>query len=124
MARSTIIVGVLLIIVGAIAYVATGMASVTALIPAFFGVPIALLGLAATKPAWRKTAMHVAVVLGVLGLVGALYRPASAVIGGDGLTFGAPLYGQLAMALICLVFVVMCVRSFVAARREPGGMSA
>jgi hypothetical protein len=67
--------------------------------------------------------MHVAAVVGLLGLIGAVFRPIKTIAGGESLTFGAPVITQLAMAAICLVFLVLCVRSFMAARRSgaPAG---
>ena len=70
MARITIGVGSLLIILGLVGYFVlaepdeAGAKSITAMIPAFFGVPILLLGFVATKAALRKHAMHGAVLLG------------------------------------------------------------
>ena len=122
MARITIGVGGLLIILGLVAYfaLATGDSrSITALIPAFFGVPILLLGFVATKAALRKHAMHGAVLLGLLGMVGALMRPVKAMIGGE-FTMSTAAGVQLVMAAICLVFVILCVKSFIAARKSGG----
>ena len=66
--RPTLIYASLLIILGAAGYLATGMASVTALIPTFFGVVVLvvmMLLLRGTRPA---TAFWVLFALGVLGL--------------------------------------------------------
>jgi uncharacterized membrane protein (DUF441 family) len=55
-ARATIVFGVGLILVGVFAYLATGGASVTALIPALVGVPMLLAGVVALRVGWRSTA--------------------------------------------------------------------
>ncbi len=47
MAKITIGLGIVLIALGFGSYFGTGQASVTALIPAFFGLPLLLLGLVA-----------------------------------------------------------------------------
>jgi hypothetical protein len=108
-----------LVALGLVAYVASGGASITALIPTFFGLPLAILGFVGKAENRRKHAMHAAAALAVLGFLGSargvpatmtlatggeVARPAAAVV-------------QTVMALVCLVFVVLAVRSFVAARR-------
>jgi len=63
----------------------------------------------------RKHLMHVAVVFGLLGFLaalGGLFRK-----GLPG-TLSAGVISQIAMAIVCLAFVVLCVRTFIAARRE------
>jgi hypothetical protein len=54
------------------------MVSWTALIPAFFGLPLVILGVLALQEGWRKHAMHAAVVVGLIGFLGgafSLVRP-------------------------------------------------
>ena len=79
---TSIVFGVLLIIVGVIGYVHGIMnekASFTALIPALFGVVIALLGLAAqAKENLRKHLMHAAVLVGLIGFLASAGRLARA----------------------------------------------
>ena len=111
--------GVLLLLIGIIGYVyglATGHASVTALIPAFFGVVLVVLGLwSGSKPDLRKHLMHVAVVVALLGF---LLTAGRMLMKFSELTVSAALFSQLSTAIVCLVFVVLSVRSFIAARRE------
>lgn len=119
MTSTSIICGVLLILIGIIGYVygmSTGAASPTALIPAAFGVLIAILGgIAAAKPDLRKHLMHVAVLFGLIGFL----VPAVRLLMKIGqLTMSAAVISQLAMALVCLAFVILAVRSFVDARRS------
>ena len=123
MARITIIVGILLIVLGWGGYFAGGRVSMTALIPAFFGIPIALLGMVALKEKLRKHAMHGAVLFGLLGFVGALVRPVKAMFGEAPFELNLATGSQLVMSAICLVFVILCVKSFIDARkaREAGG---
>ena len=102
-------------------YQGSGHASVTALIPAAFGVPLVLLGLLARSERYRMHAMHGAVLLGLLGVLGTLrgvFRLPSAFAG----TLERPfaVYAQSAMAVLCAAFVALCVRSFIAARRARG----
>lgn len=114
----TAALGVALVLLGAIGYVATGRVSVTALIPALLGVPLIALGLLGRRPSWRKTLMHVAVLLTLIGLAGS----ASGVIGVMHLISGAEVarpaaaVAQAIMALLCLMHLTLGVRSFVRAR--------
>ena len=121
MAKLTIVFGVILILLGVGAYVATEMQSWTALIPAFVGVPLAILGaVAQAKPGIRMHVMHAAVSLGLLGFFGTVpgvvkllkwqlnnvepQRPAAVVV-------------QSIMAVLMVAFVALCVKSFIAARK-------
>lgn len=119
MTTTSIIFGILLILIGVIGYVygmALGNASPTALIPAAFGLVIAVLGMVANaKESLRKHLMHAAVVLGLLGFILPLGRVLSKL---SDLTVSAPIVSQLAMSAVCLVFVVLAVRSFIEARRN------
>ena len=69
--KNTILVGVLLIIIGLLGRFLTGTTSVTALIPLFFGVPIAILGWLSQNADRTRWAMIAVIVLAVLGAVGA-----------------------------------------------------
>ena len=122
MARITIGFGIVLIILGVGSYFGTGRESITAMIPAFFGVPLLILGVLALKPAARKIAMHIAVVLGLLGIAGTVrgLLQLPAVVTGGEVERPAAVVVQSVMALLCLVFVVLCVRSFIHARRSTG----
>lgn len=119
MPSTTIITGVLLILVGIVGYVygmMNGNASLTAFIPAVFGLIIAILGFfALTKENLRKHLMHAAVTIGLLGFI----IPAGRVVSKlSTITMSAAVLSQIAMAVICLVFVILCVKSFVDARRS------
>ena len=119
MAKITIGLGLVLIALGIGSYFGTGRASVTALIPAFFGVPLLLLGLLALKESMRKHAMHIAAVMGLLGFggtVGGLMKLPVLLTGGE-LERPAAVAVQAAMAIVCFVFVLLCVWSFIKARR-------
>ncbi len=70
MTKITIGLGLGLIALGLGGYFGTGRASVTALIPAFFGGPLLLLGLVALKERMRTIAIIIVVVIGLLGFVG------------------------------------------------------
>lgn len=113
----SIIAGVILIIVGVAGYfvgMSNDKASVTALIPAFIGILLAVFGLVAqSKESLRKHMMHAAVLIALLGFIATAVRlvPRLAEFTGS-----AAQLSQLSTALVCLAFVIFAIRSFVAAR--------
>jgi len=127
MAKLTIVFGILLIALGAWGFFATGAIHPTALIPAYFGLVLGWAGgLALAQPAKRMLWMHIAVSVGLLGFLGA---GAMAIVElakahGAPLAHPAAVESQAAMAVISLIFVGLCVRSFIAARRDRGAKSA
>ncbi|MBM4090655.1 MAG: hypothetical protein FJ276_14725 [Planctomycetes bacterium] len=112
MPRVAVVTGLLLVLQGIGFYFGTGATSVTALIPAVVGLPIALLGLVAFKESARKHAMHAAAALAVLGLLAALGRLVTA-----GWSVSAAGLSLLIMVLLTGGFALLCVKSFVDARR-------
>lgn len=118
MARFTIIIGAILVVLGLGGYFGTGRASVTALIPAFAGGPILLAGVLALRDDLRKHAMHAAAALALLGFLAAAGRgvPKYFTAGEDGPS--TAVYVQLLMAAVCLALVIACGRSFINARRR------
>jgi len=118
MIRPTFVIGDLLIVLGLVAYFGTGRASVTALIPAFIGSVLVLLAaIAALKPGARRHAMHVAVAVSLLGIVGSLMRPVRMMLAEAPLELTTPVLVQLATAIILAVHVALGVRSFTLARQ-------
>jgi hypothetical protein len=122
LARVTIVFGVLLILVGVVSYLIHPF-SFTALIPALVGVLLASFGAVALNPGARKHSMHAAVVVGLLGFLAAAGRLIGAVASGK---TPSPLAATSLglMALLCGIFVVLCVRSFIAARRARQAAAA
>ena len=144
MAKTTIIFGVLLIALGVVGYMGGSPAaettesttaettetaaeepekkqSITALIPAFVGGVLALCGIVAMNESMRKHAMHGAAVVGLLGLIAGAGRGAM----GLGKFFsGDPSLNQRSflfvwlMALLCGIFLYLCVQSFIAAKKR------
>jgi hypothetical protein len=119
----TIVYGLVLAALGVGFYFGLAPISVTALIPAFFAIPVLLCGFLARSPGLRKHAMHAAAMLGVLGVLGGAPGAIKLVksLAGSELARPAAAVEQAVMALVSLVFVVLCVRSFVAARRARAG---
>ena len=114
MASTTIVFGVLLLLLGLGGYVLSGAASVTALIPAFLGLPLMLLGFLARSESMRRHAMHAAAALALMGWAGAVF---SLMRTPTGPRSPAAVFSQGAMVLLTAVFVALCVRSFISARR-------
>jgi hypothetical protein len=117
-ASITIALGVALIIVGLAGYFLTGAVSLTALIPAAFGLLFVVVGVLARDDRKRMHAMHAAVVIALLGFLGS-FRGLS----GLGKVFDgtavrpAAIVAQTIMALLTLGYIVVAVRSFIQARK-------
>ncbi len=113
--------GLVLILIGIVGYVhgaMTGHSSFTALIPALFGIIIAILGaLAAKMEGLRKHLIHGAVVVALVGFIATAGRLVSKM---SELTASAAVISQTLTAVVCLIFVILAVRSFAAARRGRG----
>jgi hypothetical protein len=118
MAPFAVLFGALLIALGAWGYLGADEASRsgTALIPAYLGIALLLLGLIAFKENCRKHAMHAAAALGLLGFLGAAVRVGMK-LAKDGNLEGRAAMATGGMAVLCAIFVGLCINSFVAARR-------
>ena len=124
MARITIGLGVVLIALGIGGYLGTSRESLTALIPAALGLVLAVLGVIASTEKGRTPALVVAMVFGLLGVFGSLMRPLKNLLGGEPPEFGTAVVIRVATATLLAIFVVLCLASFVQARRAGGSRSA
>ena len=123
MAKVTYVFGVLLVALGLIGYWGTGSIHPTALIPTWFGLALVAGGILAISPSEgrRKLFMHNNVTVGLVGLIGAI---AAALQGyGHARSLGEEpdyiaLAAKLTMAALLLIYVNLCVRSFIQARRS------
>jgi hypothetical protein len=121
-ARVTIIFAVLLIALGLVGFFGTGSIHYTALIPTWFGIALGVFGILAISPSEtrRRLFMHINVTIGLLGLIGAAVEAGRGYAGAiaKGL---APdpiaLAAKLAMVALLLIYVILCVRSFIQVRR-------
>ena len=106
-------------IVGVGGYVMTGMASPTALIPAAFGLVISMLGFYARHEDNRRTAMHLAMGIAMVGVLGSISGLLSipALISGEA-AMPAAVWSRRAMAVILLVCLGMGFNSFREARQR------
>jgi len=115
MPSTTRTLGIVLILLGLISYFGTGRVSMTALIPAFFGVVFIILALVARSESARKHAMHAAVALALLALLGTLARVVPAIAAGQ---VGRPaVLAQIVMSILLAGYIALGVQSFKAARR-------
>jgi hypothetical protein len=89
----------------------------TALIPAYFGAAFVVLGLLALKESFLKHAMHAAALLGVIGFLAAGGRLLTTVYA-KGTVQGVAGVSTATMTGLCAVFVLLCVNSFIQARRR------
>lgn len=111
----TIVFGIVLILQGIITYFISDSQSFTAFIPSIFGALLVVFGAAAKKPDLRKHAMHGAAAVGLLGVLGSLGMAIPKLARGADLTLA--LGSQLFMGVLLVIYVGLCVRSFIAARR-------
>ncbi len=123
MAKLTLVVGLILIVLGVAVFIGTGSEAPTALIPAWFGILLGALGLMANTPDTRRRMifMHIAVTVGLIGFIFPAWRGGGDLVAqmhGQTVLRPVAMQEELAMAGICLVYVLLCVRSFIAARRQ------
>ncbi len=122
MAKVTLVFAALLIALGLAGYLGSGSQYPTALIPAWFGVALGIFGFLAISPseARRKLFMHVNVTIGLVGFIGGLVE---AILGIHKAAIpGAVISAEMSKSLLAalmLIYVLLCVRSFINVRRKP-----
>lgn len=120
MVRWTFLYAETLIAVGLGGYFGTGRVSPTALIPAFFGLVVLGIAFWSRREASRKHAMHAAAGLALLAFAGSasgLYKVAL-IAAGETVARPAAAFSQAIMASLSLIYLLLCIRSFVQARRN------
>lgn len=116
------IIGIILILLGLVSYFGTGAVSFTALIPSFFGLIFFGLGYLAEKSeSMRKHSMHAALLLAILGIGGTFGGLMSVfgALGGQTIENPPAAYAQAFMAILCIFFIILGVKSFIKARKSP-----
>lgn len=123
MAKVTLVFAGLLVALGLAGYLGTGSQHPTALIPTWFGVALGIFGVLAISPSEfrRKLFMHFNVTIGLLGFLGGAIEAIrgylharSAGLEPDQIALAS----KVTMAGLMLIYVILCVRSFIAARRS------
>jgi hypothetical protein len=122
MAKLTIVFGILLIVLALVGFVATGSQHPTALIPSVMGIAFVFFGFMANSPDSKKRMlwMHISVTVALLGFLGTIPADIDAIRLSQGRFFSHPaaIEEKGAMSLLCLIYVLFCVRSFIKARRD------
>ena len=109
----TTLYGLFMVIWGISISLISGSSSITSMIPAFIGVPLAFIGfLSMIKPTFRKALMHIAVVIGIFAFLGGLdfFR-------GMFTNYYAGL-SKLMLLITGIVYIYLCVQSFIFVRRQ------
>ena len=109
----TTLYGLFMVIWGISISLISGSSSITSMIPAFIGVPLAFIGfISMIKPTFRKALMHIAVVIGIIAFLG-------------GLDFFRGMFNnyyaglsKLMLLITGIVYVYFCVQSFIFVRRQ------
>lgn len=120
MPKFSIVLGIIFIVMGLYGYFGISSESITALIPAFFGIPLLILGWLALNEKYLKHAMHGAAVLTLLGFAGTVSGLIKffKMLGGAEMERPAAVTVQAIMALLCLLFLIFAVKSFIDARKN------
>ena len=123
MAKITVLFALMLIALGLVGYVGTGTAHPTALIPTWIGLILGLFGALSfsPNPARRKLFMHINVTVALLAFLGSMgeivrsrFHEAATGVAAQ----PAAILSKWSLAGLLLVYIGLCVRSFIAARRE------
>lgn len=120
MPKFSIVLGIIFILMGLYGYFGISSESITALIPTFFGIPLLILGWLGLNEKYLKHAMHGAAVLTLLGFagtVGGLFK-FFRMLGGEEMQRPAAVTVQAIMAILCLLFLIFAIKSFIDARRN------
>ena len=127
MPKITILIGFLLVALGLFGYFGGESSSLTAMFPAFFGAGLCIFGFVSLRESWRMHGMHGALGISLLGFLGGAFRGIPQLIGyfsSDNDVNQRAMVFVLLMTLLCLVHVVLCVRSFIQARKNKGATSS
>ena len=109
----TTLYGLFMVIWGISISLISESSSITSMIPAFIGVPLAFIGfISMIKPTFKKALMHIAVVIGIIAFLG-------------GLDFFRGMFNnyyaglsKLMLLITGFVYVYFCVQSFIFVRRQ------
>jgi hypothetical protein len=114
----TLVVGAALTLAGIAGYAVSGAASITALIPSAVGVLLLICGLLARQQKLHRHAIHAALLVAVLGLLGSIMNVVRI-----GELFAGTAERPAAVVLSTVLFVILAIyialgiRSFLTARR-------
>ena len=123
MAKVTLVFAALLVALGLAGYLGTGSLHPTALIPAWIGLALGIFGFLAISPneSRRKLFMHINVTIALLGFLGGLIEAIRGYVHAKSAGMAPDeiaLASKLTLSGLLFIYVLLCVRSFVAARRS------
>ena len=123
MAKLTLVFAVLLVALGLAGYLGTGSLHPTALIPTWIGLALGVFGFLAISPdeRRRKLFMHINVTIALLGFIGSTVEAIRGYIHATSAGLQPDqiaLASKVTLAGLLFVYVILCVRSFIAARRS------
>jgi len=109
---------VLLVALGLVGFLGTGSEHYTALIPAWIGLALGIGGMLAISPSEkrRKLFMHINVTIGLVGFLGSVSEILRGLLSSKEVNATA-LAAKTALGWVLLIYVILCVRSFIVARR-------
>ncbi|MEX1110534.1 MAG: hypothetical protein WEB31_01915 [Chthoniobacterales bacterium] len=115
--RIIFIFALIFVLLGIAAYLITGAQSWTALIPSIFGLLLVIAGGISLKS--PKHGGHLAALVGLLGFLGTAKSLGKlpALLTGEPMERAAAVGVQASFAMLSLVFLALCVKSFIDARR-------
>lgn len=122
MAKLTLVFAALLVALGLAGYIGTGSIHPTALIPTWIGLVLGICGFLAISPSEsrRKLFMHINVTIALLGFIGSTVEAIRGYVHAQSMGIQPDriaLASKTALAGLLLIYVILCVRSFIAARR-------
>ena len=114
----SLIFGFLLNVVGLLGFYGTGATHYTALIPCALGLLLIVSALVARKEHLRRHAMHVAVLVSLIGFLGtaSAFTKIPLLLDHAAGDKTPAFLAKIATALLCILFFILCLRSFVKAR--------
>jgi len=120
MPKLAISFGILFIIIGLVSYFGISSESITALIPTFLGIPLLIAGIIGLNEKYLKHAMHVAALLMLIGFAGTVSGLIKffKMLGGAETARPAAVTVQAIMAVLCLIFLILAIKSFIDARKN------
>lgn len=121
MAGTTRLIGLVLTILGIATFYGTGQTSKTALIPAAFGAVLLVLAWVARNESARRHAMHVAMVVALLGILGTASRLVPGMINGSIDFARVAVWSQVVTVVLLVYLLVKGIQSFKAARLARTG---
>ena len=123
MAKITLIFAALLIALGLAGFIGTGSQHYTALIPTWIGLVLAIGGWLSMSPSEsrRKLFAHINVTIALVAFIGSvveIFRGIAAAHAKGVEVNTIALSSKIALAVLLLLYIVLCVRSFINARRS------